>query len=232
MTKSKIRLNYQNASEELKRMNLLKVSGLELVYKVWKEKTNPTEEEEIVFCTKFFEGFMNRPSVRVSGRTKTVPDKVISYVISGRIKNLDEKMLEDIKFAHKISMGAENIIGSILEEYIHVKLIKSGWSICWGNSFAAVDLCSNEGKLIQIKNKSNTENSSSSRIRQGTEIQKWYRMNANTGAFCWDKLTEMTGCKENPFSEEEFEGFARLLISKNHDALFVDEEELKSFLKK
>jgi len=209
---------------------MLEYSGFELVYKVWKNETNPSEEEETDFSTKFVEGFMNRPSVRTSGETKTKADRVIDQVIRGRIKNITDKRLDDIRFAHKISMGAENIIGAILEEYIHWALRKYGWSICWGNCFKAVDLCSEDGKLIQIKNKSNTENSSSNKIRVGTEIQKWYRMNANTGAFCWDKLIQMTECPKGTLSEEQFEGFARLLINKNQKALYVDEKELQAFL--
>lgn len=226
------RYNYSEARRILEELDLFYESGFDVVYNVWKSETNPTEEDELVFCTRFIEGFRNRPSVRVSKETKTKPDRVIDQVISGRIRNITNEMLDDIRFAHKISMGAENIIGSILEEYIHWALRQYGWSICWGNCFKAVDLCSNGGKLIQIKNKSNTENSSSNKIRVGTEIQKWYRMNANTGNFCWDKLIQLTGCPKGTLSEDQFEGFARLLISRNHEALFVDENELQNFLKK
>lgn len=230
MAKAKLLYDYTEAKKELERIDALDYSGFELVYKVWKTETNPTEDDTIEFSTKFVEGFKNRPSVRISGETKTKADRVIDQVIRGRIKNITDKRLDDIRFAHKISMGAENIIGAILEEYIHWALWKYGWSICWGNCFKAVDLCSREGKLIQIKNKSNTENSSSNKIRVGTEIQKWYRMNANTGVFCWDKLMQMTKCPNGTLSEEQFEGFARLLINKNQKALYVDENELQAFL--
>lgn len=222
--------NYQTAREELLSKKELEDSGFELVYSVWKKNENPSIEEESKFCSKFIKGYRNRPSVRKSNPTKTVPDRTIDYVLQGRIKNTTEKMLDDIRFAHKISMGAENIIGSILEEYIHISLRRFGWSVCWGSCYKAVDLCSVNGDLIQIKNKSNTENSSSNKIRSGTEIRKWYRMNANNGKYCWDELLNLTKCAESQLSEERFEGFTRLLISRNPAALFVDEFELQAFL--
>lgn len=229
MTKKEM-YDYKSACEELLSVNELESSGFELVYNVWKRNEKPSLDEESEFCSKFIKGYRNRPSVRKSNPTKTVPDRTIDYVLQGRIKNITDKMLDDIRFAHKISMGAENIIGSILEEYIHESLRQFGWSVCWGSCFKAVDLCSENGDLIQIKNKSNTENSSSNKIRSGTEIKKWYRMNANNGKYCWDELLNLTKCPESQLSEERFEGFTRFLISKNPAALFVDESELRAFL--
>lgn len=232
MGKNKIQYTYQKAIERLRTDNLLEYSGFELVYNVWKQNVEPTVEEELIFCTKFIEGFYNRPSVRTTNPMGTIPDPVIDQVLRGRIHDISEKMIADIRFAHRLSMGAENIIGSILEEFIHWSLRAYGWSVCWGDCFKAVDLCSEKGDLIQIKNKSNTENSSSNKIRTGTQIVIWRRMNANTGLFYWDDLIRITGCPQQQLSEARFEGFTRKLINDNPGALFVNENELATFLGK
>ena len=141
--------------------------------------------------------------------------------------SFSDKDIARVKFDHRLSMAAENIIGLILEEYIHVNALKYGWSCCWGNSIKAVDFCSSDGKLLQVKNKSNTENSSSNKIRQGTEIIKWFRLNANNGNTNWDTLNTIIG-KPALLSEVGFERFAEDLIKKNPNALYLDEE---TFLK-
>jgi len=60
-------------------------------------------------------------------------------------------------------------------------LIAYGWHCAWGETIRSVDFCSEDGQLLQIKNRSNSENSSSSRVREGTNIIKWFRVNALTG---------------------------------------------------
>lgn len=83
--------------------------------------------------------------------------------------------------AHNLFMSAENIQGNLLEEYISVSARPYGWIWCAGNTLRAIDFCSSDGAvLLQVKNKSNTENSSSSNIRQGTTILKWYRLGTKT----------------------------------------------------
>ena len=78
-------------------------------------------------------------------------------------------------------MSAENIQGNLLEEYIASKVRPYGFLWCDGNIVRAVDFCNTDGScMLQIKNKSNTENSSSSNIREGTSIEKWYRLGTRT----------------------------------------------------
>ncbi len=82
---------------------------------------------------------------------------------------------------HNLFMSAENIQGNLLEEYISGVIRPYGWIWCNGNVLRAIDFCSSDGAvLLQIKNKSNTENSSSSAIRTGTNIKKWYRLGTQT----------------------------------------------------
>ena len=81
---------------------------------------------------------------------------------------------------HYLFMSAENMNGAILEQYLADILEPNGWLWCAGAIYRAIDFCyfgENEIVLLQVKNKYNTENSSSSAIRIGTDIIKWNRLN-------------------------------------------------------
>ena len=199
--------------------DLAKESGLSIVLPVWKKiiKDNSTAQET-VFVHKFIKGYQNRPSKRVSNPIGTIPDPMIDFIIDARLPGSDTKTM---RIGHRISMSAENILGSILEEYIHSKIVKYNWSCCWGNAIRAVDACSIEGKLLQIKNRSNSENSSSSAIRDGTNILKWYRIEARTGKTNWDDLCRIIG-NEILFSENDFKHFCINLIKNNPLALSLE----------
>jgi hypothetical protein len=56
-----------------------------------------------------------------------------------------------------------------------------------------VDFYKPQNNFLQVKNRSNSENSSSSSIRKGTAIKKWFRIEALTGKTHWDKLEDLTG---------------------------------------
>ena len=97
--------------------------------------------------------------------------------------NKDSNTLSNYLVGHFLYMSAENMNGSILEEYLATVLEPRGWYWCAGTTLRAIDFCYfNENEkdskvtLLQVKNKYNTENSSSSAIRDGTEIKKWYRL--------------------------------------------------------
>ena len=128
-------------------------------------------------------------------------------------------------------MAAENILGLVLEEYIHEKMIGRGWAGVWGNSIPAVDCCSSGGDLLQVKNRSNTENSSSNKIRAGTKIEKWFRVDARNGATKWPELTLLLGVDQGYLSEEGFISFASNLLERNPRALYCDEGELLGLFK-
>lgn len=112
---------------------------------------------------------------------------------------------------HKVFMGVENKFGEILEEYVASKLKVNGWIWCAGSFVKGIDLIKKDGeswKLLQIKSRSNTENSSSKKIREyikdrtGAEIISWYRLNVNprTGEnpIEWEVLEQLV----------DFEGFS------------------------
>ena len=128
---------------------------------------------------------------------------------------------------HNLFMSAENIQGNLLEEYIATNIRELGWLWCRGNIFHAVDFCNVTGTIyLQIKNKNNTENSSSSAIREGTEIKKWYRLGTSKrGGICfpaykWQKLNEIINtnnlsAKKCNLSEEDYITFVSKVAAEN-----------------
>ena len=194
-------------------------SGYSIVFPVWKKIMKDTSKvAEAKFLHKFIKGYDNRPSVRISNPIGTIPDPMIDVILSARLPEAD---LDVMRIGHRLSMSAENILGSILEEYIHTKILPHHWSCCWGNSIKAVDICSSNGVLYQIKNRSNSENSSSSAIRDGTDIHKWFRIDAKTGRTYWNDLNSIIGIP-HLFFEEEFAEFCKVLIKSNPAALYVE----------
>jgi hypothetical protein len=141
---------------------------------------------------------------------KTIPDEMVSYVLqcaNGYSANECKK----IKIEHQHSMSAENCVGALLERYLDSVLRKEGWSWCCGDFVKAVDFLRKDRKgkwqLLQIKNRDNSENSSSSAIRKGTQIEKWFRSFSVKGGTNWDNLpASMQGYG---LSEKGFRNFVR-----------------------
>ncbi len=119
-------------------------------------------------------------------------------------------------------MSAENILGEILEEYISESLLGTGWHCAWGETVKSVDFVHEDGRLLQIKNRSNSENSSSSSVRAGTEIEKWYRIKADRIEYMWDALNRI--CGTDHLSESSFENFVIKCVSNNPDCMSVEED--------
>lgn len=144
---------------------------------------------------------------------KTLPDEVVSLVMKEYYGKTDEEN-EKIKIEHQESMSAENIVGELLEKYLASILEPLGWIWCSGDFVKAVDFIKKEGtswKLIQVKNRSNTENSSSNKIREGTHIEKWFRINAYNGKTFWEDFPEEKAKKL--LSEDNFKKFVTEYIN-------------------
>ena len=121
----------------------------------------------------------------------TVPDQMVSIVMhAAYCYSLEE--CESIKLTHQQSMCAENAVGALLERYIDSVLRDHGWHWCCGSFVKAIDFIkqSENGDWyeLQIKNRDNSENSSSSAIRNNTNIQKWFRTKSRTGETNWNNL--------------------------------------------
>jgi hypothetical protein len=119
-------------------------------------------------------------------------------------------------------MSAENILGLILEEFLSVNLENAGWHCAWGETVKSVDFVHEDGRLLQIKNRSNSENSSSSAVRTGTTIQKWFRIKADRIEYMWNDLNEI--CDLSNLSEKAFEEFVVHCVSQNHGCVAVEDD--------
>lgn len=177
--------------------------------------------EKLIDC--YFKGYNKRPSVRIGNASATHADPVVGLVFATRVKNIPEDDLKKVVNGHSLQMSIENIIGDLLEEYLSLKLVSAGWYCCWGSSIDAVDFCNVNGELLQVKNSDNSENSSSSRVRNGTEIKKWARRKSTqANTFYWDKLKELTGVQN--VSEESFREFIVATIKANPACINVVNE--------
>lgn len=173
------------------------------------------------WLVKYQGGFDGRSSQRISNPPGTVADPIIEKIIGARLDNLTNEELNKISFAHRLGMSAENILGLILEEYLSENLIGNGWHCAWGETVKSVDFVNENGSLLQIKNRSNSENSSSSSVRDGTEIEKWYRIKADRVEYMWSHLNEI--CGTNNLSEERFVNFVEKTLTSNPDCLAVED---------
>ncbi len=177
------------------------------------------------FIDKYQKGYNNRPSERVGNNSKTFSDPIIGLILSLRIKSIDSKDLKKIVDGHSLQMSIENIVGDLLEEYLSIRLNVLGWYCCWGSSIDAVDFCNEKGELLQIKNSDNSENSSSSRVRIGTQIKKWARRKSTKeNTFYWEDLIALIGAKN--ISEEDFRKFVKETIEKNPACIYVSDEKM------
>jgi hypothetical protein len=147
----------------------------------------------------------------------TVPDETVSFILNVYF-GIDEKDLERAKEEHKLSMAAENMVGDLLERYLAGVLEPKGWIWCSGSVVTAVDFikcldrATNEWSLLQIKNRNNSENSSSKKVRDGTEIKHWFRTFAQTGKTNWAAFPDEDSRAE--LSEDGFREFVKSYLQK------------------
>lgn len=179
----------------------------------WRSGKKPsvkTEEGLTVLADRYFSSYRRSD---FPAAPSTVPDSMVSVIMEHAYGYTAEECSR-IQIEHQHSMCAENCVGNLLERYIHSKLSESNWSWCCGEFVKAVDfICKDNGKwkLLQIKNRNNSENSSSSAIRANTEIQKWFRSfskDTKKGRHSftnWDNLPPLM--QGYGLSEDEFKSF-------------------------
>lgn len=140
--------------------------------------------------------------------SKTIPDRAVSLIL-GSVNGYDESKLTEIAKVHKESMTAENMVGNLLEDYIECELKGLGWIRCHGNVVKAVDFIKvnddDSIRLLQIKNGKTTENSSSDKIRNGTNIEKWYRRDPKNNTDNWVNFPDEEAKKV--LNEKGFQNF-------------------------
>jgi SinI restriction endonuclease len=132
----------------------------------------------------------NRPE-----KPQTVPDPLVSFILENYF-NVPEQNLERASSEHQLAMAAENMVGDLLERYMAKILEPNGWIWCAGSVVKSVDFIkpplpkSEIWTVLQIKNRDNSENSSSSAIRKGTMIEKWFRTFSRTGETNWPNFPD------------------------------------------
>lgn len=145
-----------------------------------KFKDNTPEVGTLEYITKLAGDFINGRRDRVPKTPTTVPDPIVPVILKEYFQIRSSDFQKVTKY-HLISMGMENFTGYILERYIASIAEQHGWVWCSGSMVRAVDFIKpleNEHKnwrLLQVKNRDNSENSSSSAIRDGTKIGIWHR---------------------------------------------------------
>lgn len=161
------------------------------------------------YLQKWISGFTSfvLPSLRERTPKSTCSDPAIQKMIKILCDYTDDQASLQSTI-HDLFMAAENVQGNLLEEYIADRTKNIGWIWCVGETLRSVDFCSFDGNyLLQIKNKNNTENSSSSAIRIGTSVRKWFRLGSRreNGAyvpdFKWEELNEIVNSKKRPGTE-------------------------------
>jgi hypothetical protein len=142
----------------------------------------------------------------------TVPDETVSFILNVHF-GVDDKDLDRAKKEHQLSMASENMVGNLLERYLAEALEPMGWIWCAGSTVTAVDFIKplknddNKWRLLQVKNRKNSENSSSKKVRDGTEIEHWFRTFPKTGKSNWDKFPEKY--LDSDLTEERFTEFVK-----------------------
>ena len=134
------------------------------------------------FITNWCNGYISEKSQPASQRplkNKGEKDPALIKRVNTAKKLESGKTLNDYLLGHQLYMSAENTNGKVLEEFLASILEKVGWIWCAGATIMAIDfikITNDDYKMLQIKNKYNTENSSSNKIRTGKPIHKWYRL--------------------------------------------------------
>jgi len=167
--------------------------------------------------------------VRMSNPPGTTPDPAILTAISARLPSLSKEDLQKMSDGHQLAMAAENIMGYLLEGYLARHLTPYGFIHCAGEILRSADFITTAGQVWQVKNSDNSENSSSSQVRNGTTIGHWCRrrskpVSAKSGKqpFYWGELQAAFGIPAEAWqNEEKFQEFVRECITINSGLLHV-----------
>lgn len=190
-----------------------------------------------IYIEKWVKGYwdnvQNLPSQRTANPKSACTDPAIKVIVKAT-QGMSEEEATQGEDNHNLFMSAENIQGNLLEEYIAANIRPYGFLWCNGNVLRAIDFCTTDGSLLlQIKNKSNTENSSSSNIRVGTTIEKWYRLGTKTRGgvklpdYKWSILNNLVNNHKTQgidlppctMSENEYQDFLTTKASENRNLI-------------
>jgi hypothetical protein len=140
----------------------------------------------------------------------TIPDSAVSLILHHYF-GMAEADLVRAKEEHLLSMAAENLVGDVLERYLAKVMEPRGWVWCSGSTVRAADFLRRPKsktqlwRALQVKNRDNSENSSSSAIREGTIVEKWFRTFSRRPGSNWASFPEVS--LRGLLSEEGFHDF-------------------------
>ena len=156
--------------------------------------------------------FAQARQIRAPQAPTTVPDEMVSVILVSYF-GISQADIERVKREHLLSMGAENMVGGLLERYLASVMEPKGWIWCSGSMVKAVDFiqppapADGTWRLLQVKNRDNSENSSSSAIRIGTDIEKWHRTFSRRTGSNWNAFPDAN--LRQDLSEDGFKAFVR-----------------------
>jgi len=153
------------------------------------------------------EGHAKMPTI--ADKKKPIIDPVVEMFAVGKYD--DEELFEK----HHFLMQAENIIGELVERYIASKCYETNnWAFCPRALVKSTDFIrkNEDGSFyfLNIKNRFNSENSSSSRNREAEGVDMWYRIKRD-GTTNWDEFPD----KSLNLSEKEFILFCAVHLENN-----------------
>jgi SinI restriction endonuclease len=169
------------------------------IQKLRKEFNSDTEQ----YLLKAARAYSQGRALVAPAAPKTIPDEMVKFIL-GKYFDLPERDLNNAISWHGLAMGAENLIGNLLERYIASELEQNGWAWCAGSLVKSVDFIRRheDGSwyVLQVKNRDNSENSSSAAIRIGTTIEKWFRTFSKKTETNWENFPVNDG--KNNLSEK------------------------------
>ncbi len=163
------------------------------------ENTDTLQKYLKAYVKRYFDARNTRLTLK---EVSTTPDPAVDVILKS-FAGLDA--LQTVSNHHRKAMAAENLLGELLERYIAQQLEGCGWVWCVGSTVRAVDFLKVDLSVaLQVKNRDNSENSSSSAIRAGTTIKKWFRVFSKTGKTNWERFPAELS---EPLFEEGFYAF-------------------------
>jgi hypothetical protein len=173
------------------------------------------------YIRKQAESFKSGRGLLAPKLPSTVPDEMVSFILHHYF-DVSEDRLENVKHEHLLSMAAENLVGGLLERYLASAIEPHGWIWCSGSMIRAVDFIKppharkEHWRLLQVKNRDNSENSSSSAIRGGTTIEKWFRTFSRKPGSNWAAFPDVS--LRSVVSEDGFRAFVESYLHNLREA--------------
>ena len=229
---SKFQTEPAEARKKAQRLFMIGLGNINTLFPKVGTKSSSTDPRDYIerWLKRYYKAHKKRPSLAHANPKGSAADPSLAVMV----KEAEAYSTEQIDLAikhHNLFLAAENVQGSLLEEYISLKTENLGWIWAEGETMRACDFVrQNEGepfpRYVQIKNRDNTENSSSSAIREGTQIQKWNRLKTRKkkgvpyATFNWSELNKLMLVPEGAqMSEEDYESFLSKVARNNPNLL-------------